>query len=71
MLGFVFEFCILDDEPVDQSEMYQFLVWLWGEDKARFYVEEREILLTKPPPDGDYDNGRRNRTTNTHHRANH
>jgi len=51
MIGFVFEFCILDGELVEHSKSYELIKWLWGEEVARKFVVEREIYLSKPPPE--------------------
>lgn len=53
MIGVIFEYCTLDDKLLEDSDMYQLLVWLWGEEKARFYVEERVVEINKPPPERD------------------
>lgn len=51
MIAYIHEVCILDDLPIDESPMYQWVLWLWGEEKAREFVREVEIpLTTKPPP---------------------
>lgn len=51
MLAYIHEECILDGLPIDESPMYEWVKWLWGEDKAREFVRETEIPLTKPPPE--------------------
>ncbi len=55
MIGVIFTFCTLDGELVEHSESYKLVKWLLGEDTANLFLEEREVLITKPPPESDAD----------------
>ncbi len=43
--------CIMDGLPLKESPIYQFYLWLWGEERCRCLVGEDRYDLVHPPPE--------------------